>query len=165
MSIHKSILTPALAAVLALWSCDSLRAGDFQIVPPPVNSQYSAPATCPTCTGTSSSAGGCKSCGSSWFHHHTKGPYEVNLCPGACFGYFQTQWRKWDDVCPYPYQGVGVSDAPRPPSQVLPTPGKGATVLPDPRSVDPKSGLVDPKPGDIKPMSYNAPPTVIISRS
>lgn len=34
------------------------------------------------------------------------------LAPGACFGYFQTQWHRWEDVCPIPYQGAGLTDAP-----------------------------------------------------
>jgi len=153
MTRHKSILAPAVAAVLALVSSDSLRAADYQIVAPPVVAQPAAPAAgCPTCAAASSSVGGCKSCGTSWFHHHDKGPYVVNLCPGACFGYFQTQWRKWDDVCPYPYQGIGVSDAPKPPSPVLPGVSKPGTTLPGPRPVDPKPGS-DSKPGDLKPMS------------
>jgi hypothetical protein len=153
MTTYKSILASAVAAVLALVSSDSLRAADYQIVAPPVVGQSTAPvAGCPTCAAASSSVGGCKSCGTSWFHHHDKGPYVVNLCPGACFGYFQTQWRKWDDVCPYPYQGIGVSDAPKPPSPVLPGVSKPGTTLPGPRPIDPKPGS-DSKPGDIKPMS------------
>src|SRR5262245_29702363 len=27
----------------------------------------------------------------------SKPPYTVNLCPGACFGYHQTQWRSWNE--------------------------------------------------------------------
>jgi len=68
-----------------------------------------------------------------------KGYYPVNLCPGACFGYFQTQWRKWDEVCPYPYLGQGVTDAPRLPGTTAPKPGE----LTPPRPFDPKMG--DPK--------------------
>jgi hypothetical protein len=126
----------------------------------PYSTQYGPGGGCPSCGGGSFSggSGGCKSCescGGSWLHHHDKGPFVVNLCPGACFGYFQTQWRKWDDVCPYPYQGIGVSDAPRPPSPVIPgpttAPGKSGTTIPGPRPV-PSS--------DSKPMSHNGYPTI-----
>src|SRR4029453_12454050 len=83
-------------------------------------------------------ASGCESCGScqhgairakcdvcgkllgSHLHKDKKAPYPVTLCPGACFGYFQTQWRKWDEVCPYPYLGIGVNDSMRIPGGVTP---------------------------------------------
>ena len=81
-----------------------------------------------------------------------KPPYVVNLCPGACFGYFQTQWRKWDDVCPYPYDGGVVVDPmmkpPVPhlsPSDKLPP--KNGDAVPPPRVVDPKAGMPVPPPG------------------
>lgn len=163
MTIHKSILASAITAVIALGSSGNLRAADNPIVTPPAP-QYITPAGpqsiapaggCPTCAApastTAMSTSGCKTCGSSWFHHHTKGPFEVNLCPGACFGYFQTQWRKWDEVCPYPYQGIGVSDAPKPPTPLLPIPG---TTLPNPRPADTKPSdtkPTDPKSSDAKP--------------
>jgi hypothetical protein len=61
----------------------------------------------------------------------TPNPYPVSLCPGACFGYFQTQWRKWEEVCPYPYLGMGPSQSrpgdlphPRPVDQKMPEPKK-----------------------------------------
>ena len=159
MTVHKSILTAAVAVVLAVWSESSVSAADYPGIPPAVVGQPNTVASpapvsgCPTCTSAAAPATGCKSCaasGSTWFFKREKGASAVNLCPGACFGYFQTQWRKWDDVCPYPYQGVGVSDAPKPPAPTLPTPGKTGTTVPSPRPVD-------PKPGDGKPMSYNTP--------
>jgi len=68
---------------------------------------------CATCN---SAAAACDTCGKvrkSFFHHHkTCTPYQTTLCPGACFGYFQTQWHRWENVCPIPYQGVGLTDAP-----------------------------------------------------
>jgi len=78
--------------------------------------------------------------------HKDKGPYVTNLCPGACFGYFQTQWRKWDEVCPYPYQGTGVTDAPKRPTPALPSiydrlPVEKKGTLPEPRPIDPKTGI------------------------
>lgn len=47
-------------------------------------------------------------------HGHVK--QQPFLCPGACFGYFQTKWSRWEDVCSLYYQGLNVSDAPRPPA-------------------------------------------------
>jgi hypothetical protein len=148
MTVHKFILAAAVAVVLAVWTDSSVRAADYPPIPPPVMGQPNASAvpvpasSCPTCGAAAGHAAGCKSCstcGSSWYHKKDKGPYVVNLCPGACFGYFQTQWRKWDDVCPYPYQGIGVSDAPKPPAPALPAITKpGATTIPSPRPVDSK---------------------------
>jgi hypothetical protein len=63
-------------------------------------------------------------------------PINVTLCPGACFGYFPTQWRSWDDACgttpsvPVP----GYIPAFPPTSDVIP--GKNGRA-PDPRSADP----------------------------
>jgi hypothetical protein len=155
MTLHKSIPTAAVAVVLALWTDNSLYAADYPSVPAPVMGQAGMATTaapvsgCPTCgtAGPRVTGSSCATCGSSWFHKHDKGPYVVNLCPGACFGYFQTQWRKWDDVCPYPYQGIGVSDAPRPPAPALPGISKPGTTIPGPRPVEPKTS-------DSKPMSY-----------
>jgi hypothetical protein len=82
--------------------------------------------------------GHCNACGKllgSNLHKDKKAPYPVTLCPGACFGYFQTQWRKWDEVCPYPYLGIGVSDAPKTPGAAS-RPGTGE--LAPPRPLDPK---------------------------
>ncbi|MBA4063022.1 MAG: hypothetical protein C0501_04810 [Isosphaera sp.] len=79
-------------------------------------------------------------------------PTTVQLAPGACFGYFPTQWRKWDEVCPYPYSPAGLSEGQRPP---VPYPGYGDRPepkgpngeLPTPRPVDPKSDTpVKPDP-------------------
>lgn len=156
---QKIILTAVLAAVIALYVQSGGMTADLPGAPPPSAAPFSGPATVPamgclTCgaaAGTNTSD--CKSCGTSWFKKHTKGPYVVNLCPGACFGYFQTQWRKWDDVCPYPYQGVGVSDAPRPPAPVLPGVPKPGLTIPSPRPVE-------TKPSDIKPMSLNTLPSI-----
>jgi hypothetical protein len=160
MFFSKNSYIPAVAAVLAVWGAANLRAADYPMVPPPISGQFTvSPAGCTTCSGLGSTTGtcqscqgnkGCATCGSAWFQKHEKGPYVVNLCPGACFGYFQTQWRKWDDVCPYPYQGIGVTDAPRPPAPALP-----GTTLPGPRPVEPK---IDPKTG--KPMTMNGYPQI-----
>jgi hypothetical protein len=68
---------------------------------------------CATCN---SAAAACDTCGkvrkSNLFHKKSCIPYQTQLCPGACFGYFQTQWHRWENVCPIPYQGVGLTDSP-----------------------------------------------------
>ena len=133
------------AAVAAFaWTGASAPAADVTPPPPPVVapgavSVGGAPG-CETCQH--GVAGGCATCGKlgglmhkDWLHKN-KGPYPVTLCPGSCFGYFQTQWRKWDDACPYPYLGIGVGDAPR----TMTPPGTG---LPQPRPIDPK--MPEPK--------------------
>ncbi|MCI0703619.1 MAG: hypothetical protein L0241_21265 [Planctomycetia bacterium] len=78
--------------------------------------------------------------------HKGKELYSVNLCPGACFGYFQTQWRKWDEVCPYPYLGIGPGNISNPPTgPFIPKPPVlvPGTPLTPPRPLDPK--MLDPK--------------------
>jgi hypothetical protein len=121
------------------------RAADETKTPGPGAAQVSvlpptAGGSCATC-GAAGPTVGCSTCGKllrghNRFGHKNKNePFQVNLCPGACFGYFQTQWRKWDDVCPYPYLGTGVSDAPKPPAPALP---KSGTPLTPPRPIDPK---------------------------
>jgi hypothetical protein len=115
---------------------------------------------CATC-GASGPTVGCSTCGKllrghARFGHKNTGPFQVNLCPGACFGYFQTQWRKWEDVCPYPYIGHGVTDSPRRPTpSALPRPGGPGGELTPPRPIDPKMG--EPKkmpapPGGLPPI-------------
>jgi hypothetical protein len=103
----------------------------------------------PACTGSS--------CESRFQKLNKKEPYAVNLCPGACFGYFQTQWRSWDEVCPT--QGTIVDMKPpapylppasdRPPQEMK----KNGENVPPPRPVDPKMGMGRPLP----------PPTVVPS--
>ncbi len=144
----------AMATVLVWGGVSSVAAAD--VTPPPPAPVYGAPVTvgdpgCAACQSGQQSFGRtkCNSCGrllGSNLHKDRKAPYPVTLCPGACFGYFQTQWRKWDDVCPYPYLGQGVTDAPRVPGSVpLPPPGGGLT---PPRPLDPK--MIDPKMPDPK---------------
>lgn len=81
----------------------------------PVVVAPAAPAAevCPTCTageagGVACGKAGCKKCNGC----NPKKPVVGQLRPGACYGYFQTQWHRWEDVCPIPYQGVGINDAP-----------------------------------------------------
>ena len=78
-------------------------------------------------------------------HKHLKPlpPREVILSPGACFGYYPTQWRSWEEACGIaPTQLVPGTIPTFPPSSDT-VPGKNG-LRPDPRSVDPmkmKSGI------------------------
>src|SRR5437588_3273 len=114
MSVQKALLTAAV--VLFLGAPGNAAAADVAAAPQYWSEAGPGPTIpqatyCPTCKsglasfvsglGTCKSCGAhschsCSKCGTPWIHSHTKGPYIVNLCPGACFGYFQTQWRKWD---------------------------------------------------------------------
>jgi len=112
-----------------------------------------APVAAGPVVAASHSAGGCTHCSpkpspawlskdhKSIFHHQKCcTPYQTTLCPGACFGYFQTQWHRWESVCPIPYQGVGLSDAPqRTPSSlpVIPKVGGSDGPIPNPKPVTP----------------------------
>jgi len=131
----------------------------------PVSVRDPGCASCQTCE-QGSARGSCNTCGKliTWdrLTRDKHAPYPVTLCPGACFGHFQTQWRKWDEVCPYPYLGIGVSDAQKIPGtggSIGPRTGGGE--LAPPRPVDPKSG--EPKklgstPSQL-PMIPIAPPS------
>jgi len=153
-SFFARVMSGAAVVAALAWTGATARAAD---VPAPVAPAYPGaapvsvsadPAGCATCQH-GASKGSCATCSKSLiqgnFANRTKGMYQVNLCPGACFGYFQTQWRKWDEVCPYPYLGTGVNDAPRPPAGVLnpKAPNSGGELNP-PRPVDPK-GAPEPK--------------------
>jgi len=138
--------TRAVAVAAFAWAGASASAADVAPPPPPPIVGGAGPVVvgdtgCATCQH-GIAKGSCSSCGKSLFHKN-KPPYQVNLCPGACFGYFQTQWRKWDEVCPYPYLGTGVGDAPKPPPGVL-NPKAGPGELTPPRPIDPKT-MPDPK--------------------
>lgn len=110
-----------------------------------------AGAPCQTCQPCEPLPAACASGQCGHAHHKHCKPYVTTLCPGACFGYFQTQWNRWEDVCPHPYQGIGISDAPRPvtPSTTQPLPLNPPAKVPmvDPKlpTVDPKLPTVDPK--------------------
>ena len=103
---------PVAVAITALGFSGTVRAADQPgtAAAPTMVEEFRGCATC------NSAAAACDSCGKvkkSLFHHHkTCTPYQTTLCPGACFGYFQTQWHRWENVCPIPYQGVGLTDAP-----------------------------------------------------
>ena len=154
-SFSPRLMSGAAVAVALVWVGAAVRAAD---TPAPVAAPVYAgaapvsvgadPAGCATCQH-GVAGGSCATCSKSLIKgnhaNRTKGMYQVNLCPGACFGYFQTQWRKWDEACPYPYLGYGVNDAARPPAGVLnpKAPGSGSELNP-PRVIDPK-GAPEPK--------------------
>lgn len=102
------------AALLGLSAGGSI-AADATPAPTPAAPALGAP--CENCAA--SQPQGCETCDKGCrtplfggLHtHKVKVPY---LCPGACFGYFQTKWNRWEDVCSHYYQGVNVSDAPKP---------------------------------------------------
>lgn len=146
-------LRPCAAAILLAYGVSvSASASDNppQVVAAP---QVVAGAPCQTC-GPLPAACASGKCGHA-HHKHCKHPYVTTLCPGACFGYFQTQWNRWEDVCPHPYQGIGISDAPRPatPSTTQPMPLTPPAKVPmgEPKlpNVDPKLPTLDPKKGGL----------------
>lgn len=145
MNAFRSMMAVAVCA----WAVPARAADEHRgAAPVSVTPGAVAGGTCATCGGSGPTVG-CSTCGKllrghdRFGHKHKNEPFQVNLCPGACFGHFQTQWRKWEDVCPYPYIGHGVSDAPRRPTPVaVPRPGGELT---PPRPVDPKVG--EPKKG------------------
>jgi hypothetical protein len=120
MNIQRYMLTPAMAAVIALWSTN-LKAADTAspaptTMPAPGPLTYNAQAGgCPTCAAGSAGSTGCKGCQS----------------------------------CGSTYQGISVSDAPRPVAPLLPapTPAKPTGTLPIPQP--------ETKSGTVRPMSYS----------
>lgn len=152
MSLSSRFARLALKAVavgMLVWSGSVARAADV-VQPAPVSAGpvVAGDPGCATCQH-GAPVGGCSTCKHHVLLAKNKTPYQVNLCPGACFGYFQTQWRKWDETCPYPYIGQGVTDAPRPaqPRVNVPQPGSGELNPPRPLpGTDPKLPI-PPIPG------------------
>ena len=152
-----------VAAVAVVFGAAGTSAAvDTPVAAPPVVHPAAAP--CPTCAAPAGTPCG-PTCGPTWtgtkecrtHFGRPVPPYQTKLCPGACFGYFQTQWSRWEDVCPVPYQGHGITDAPatrttpvtpvRPPVEVK----KPVDPKPmDPKSLDPKFNK-DPKGGELPP--------------
>jgi hypothetical protein len=145
----------AAALVVSLGWGGGIRAAD--VAPPPPPPVAAAPAaSCPTCAAAPTAdcaTPGCKTCGKGHFNllHRPCKPYATHLCPGACFGYFQTQWHRWENVCPIPYQGVDMTDAPP-----RPIPG-AATTLPAPRPNPMPMGTSDAPPPRPAPMPTTPP--------
>lgn len=137
-----SRLATASAVAAFAWAGSSATAADVYAAPMVVGESVAAGMPgCETCQHGAPRAS-CSTCKPPILFPNRYKPYQVNLCPGACFGYFQTQWRKWDEVCPYPYIGQGVGDAPRPAAPVVNIPRPGGELNP-PRPV--------PMPGPKKP--------------
>jgi hypothetical protein len=160
MSVRSLFVRLVAVTVLVLVG-ESARAADVSAPPAaaaPVYGDPAAPAMpgCAACQGGAycqhgAIRGKCDVCGKllgSNLHKlkHKKDPFPVTLCPGACFGYFQTQWRKWDEVCPYPYTGTGVSDAAKPISPST-NPRPAGTGLEAPRTLE--KGMTEPKKSDL----------------
>ena len=104
MSLRSFFRSSTRAATAAALASAGASASAADVYAPPVAPGAVAPAM-PACESCQHGApkGNCSTCGNKLLgNHRDKGPYPVTLCPGACFGYFQTQWRKWDEVCPYP---------------------------------------------------------------
>ncbi len=114
--------------------------------------EAAAKSDCPTCHGGGTKGHGMSKVGGVFHGHRTE--HVPFLCPGACFGYFQTKWNRWEDVCSHPYQGVGLTDAPRPVVPPLAPVGPVATPKVDP--------LPPPMPEPKKtPTTDTAPPPVV----
>jgi hypothetical protein len=145
------LFVAAALATMGLAACTgSAAAGDVPpriVAPVPVSvfdtsSPSASPAPgCATCVGGVGS--GCVSRGAALgrIHYQYKAPYTTQLAPGGCFGYFPTQWRKWDEVCPQP-QPV-----------VVPVP---VTPSVPPRTVEPK--MPEPVPPGLKNGGSDLPP-------
>ena len=77
-------------------------------------------------------------CNPDWLDKHCPAkPRPVNLCPGACFGYFPTQWRKWEDTCPYPFT-MGNDTLPPGIPSIPATSDSSPGKIPNPRPLEPK---------------------------
>ena len=170
-----------LIRVRGLWAValvglggSGVRAADATPAPAPVAAPAALGAPCETCAaaGAATCDANCKKPLFSGLHGlHTKKVHVPYLCPGACFGHFQTKWNRWEEVCQHYYQGVGVSDAPRAPipaakqpplptgtnpmgTSPMPTPmpppakSPDASPLPPPNAAPP----IAPKPSDIPPL-------------
>lgn len=145
----------ALSVAVLGWASASAQAADV-VPPPPVVAAAPVAAGDPGCATCEHGAasGSCATCKHHVLLKKNKTPFQVNLCPGACFGYFQPQWRKWDDVCPYPYIGHGVGDAPRPAAPVINVPRPGGELSPprplpgtEKEKMEPKGSGLPPIPG------------------
>jgi hypothetical protein len=92
------------ASIVLLWAIPAGRASDApRSAAPLLVVTKGSGGTCEVVGGS------CEPCrtGSSGILHRRKAPNDVTLCPDACFGYFPTQWRKWEDACPIPFVPTG----------------------------------------------------------
>ena len=112
-SILRLFSLPVAVAITALGFSGVARAADQPGAASAAPTMVGDYRGCATCNSAAVACDSCSKVHKSLFHHHkTCTPYQTTLCPGACFGYFQTQWHRWENVCPIPYQGVGLTDAP-----------------------------------------------------
>lgn len=162
------MLGRGLGALLVPLVCGGLlMAGD----PPRYGGAAAGGMPCVNCERVKAAVGSdCPTCvngkyGIGW----RKRPTVPTLAPGACFGYFPTQWNKWEDVCPLPYNPPAEAAAPgkRPtpppiPPANLPDDGKkpagngAAKPAEPPKSDAPPAKPADPKPVDPKPADPKA---------
>jgi hypothetical protein len=135
---------PSIAAatcVLAIGFLGTVRGDDGGSRP---SSVYVLEPGCSTCTNATVTASGGKTCrpglmGGVTLRHQPQGVY---LSPNSCFGHFQTQWRKWEEVCPTPHIVV----LPSADKEVQKKPNGS---IPEPRLVDPtkmKDSKLPPPP-------------------
>ena len=157
-SLVRQSFLAALTLALVNASAATTRAADET---PPARPVTISAQPCLTCDAPGP---GCATgrCGHSLFGHKPCKPYNTQLCPGACFGYFQTQWTRWEDVCPLPYQGVGLSDAPPPaPGYLTPVRPNGTLPkMPDPKKPNGTGSELPPPrpaPGTGMPMVPSIP--------
>jgi hypothetical protein len=169
----------AAALVMCVGLGDEAIAADAPVAPPSLiglPTPVPATASCPTCAAPAGHiTSGCSSCSKSRMHFPKRCNTGVpQIAPGSCFGYFPTQWSRWEDVCPVQYSGLGLSNLPPPPpvpttptvpSAPMPKPdvngknGKKNGELPPPRpSPMPKGAGATPLPSIPTPMPSPLPP-------
>lgn len=118
--MFRALSIPIAVAVTLIGVSNVLSAADQ-----PVASSIQEFRGCATC---SSAAAACDSCGKvrgGFQTHYIRKPctpHQPTLAPGACYGHFQTQWNRWEDVCPLPYKGVGHVETPKPVPMIPPMP-------------------------------------------
>jgi hypothetical protein len=133
------------ATTLAALSSGYLRASDGPLTHKAPIVVVASANGCATCESVSPAAAPAHGYGPRERHHARRNQptCDVYLCPGSCFGYFPTQWRKWEDLCPQTYPGVVIPDATRPgsPYPMIPPSSdklpKANGPIPDPRLVPP----------------------------
>jgi hypothetical protein len=112
-SSMRLFLLPVAVAITVLGYSGTASAADQPAIAAGPAMVGAPAAGCATCNATPANCNTCGNANKSIFHRtKTCTPYQTHLCPGQCFGYFQTQWHRWENVCPIPYQGVGLTDAP-----------------------------------------------------
>jgi len=111
---------PVVVVVTVFGFADMLSAAD-QPAPAGPAVEHSVATACDTCGKVRSLH---------FPHSMIRTPHQPKLAPGSCFGYFQTQWNRWENVCPIPYQGMPGAPVHSAPGGIRPT-------------LDPKAGGSD----------------------